>query len=412
MTSVQQVKRIYFALEALRWFGAGLPLALYILYMQSRGLGLFEIGVVNAVFSLTIILLELPTGGLADTFGRKPITLLSHAFKLGSSLVLIFAFSLPVFAFGFVLFGVSKALASGALNAWFVDSLLALDADIDLQPALAQANTALIVGLSVGTLAGGFIPQLFPMLDATTFLTPLAMIYVADVVIRLALIAITALWVKEDRTKLRQGKAPQTFQTVLKDALYQSRTNPIVLSLLLASLVASLALTTVEVFWQPQFSTWLGDERTWPYSIFMGVAFGLGILGNLASIPLSKLLKKRYGLVAALSQTLSGLAIILLALQTSLGGAAGFFWLYYLGISLSESPAGTLFQEEIPSERRSTMQSVMSLVGYAGGFLSSVLLAYVAQSQSIAFAWLLVGALLALSSLLYLRVERLRQNRL
>src|SRR5688572_16625189 len=44
---------------------------IWILYLQHLGLSLTQIGIAEAVFHLAPITLELPSGSLADVFGRK-----------------------------------------------------------------------------------------------------------------------------------------------------------------------------------------------------------------------------------------------------------------------------------------------------------------------------------------------------
>jgi len=41
--------------------------------MQDRGLTLAQVGMVSATQSIVVLLLELPTGGLADAVGRRPV---------------------------------------------------------------------------------------------------------------------------------------------------------------------------------------------------------------------------------------------------------------------------------------------------------------------------------------------------
>mgnify|MGYP006173545855 CR=1 FL=1 len=41
-----------------------------------------------------------------------------------------------------VLYGVSRALSSGALDAWFIDALQAADPNVDLQPCRRKMNVA------------------------------------------------------------------------------------------------------------------------------------------------------------------------------------------------------------------------------------------------------------------------------
>ena len=412
MRSVRAVKRTYYSLEFLNWFAVGLPLALIILLMQARGLDLFAIGLLNGVFALTIVLLELPTGGLADAIGRKPVALLSSLFTLAASVVFLFAFSFAPFALAFTLLGVGRALASGALGAWFVDSLLEAEPELDLQPPLAHAGTFVILGLSLGTLLGGLIPQLFRGLpaDGSAVFTPLAMTLLASIGVKLVGTLGIVLFVRERRVEREAAASASSVPRILGEALTLSRRNPIVLLLLAGNTVAAIALMSVETFWQPRFAEWLGGatENSATFGLLMTGAFAVGVVGNLASIPLSRLLGKRYGLVAALMQGFAGLAVVALALQTGAAPAALFFWLYYLGNATLGSPVGAMFNQEVPAERRSSMQSVMSLAGYAGSLLGSVVLGYLAENVSVGAAWLVAGGVLALSAWVYLRVERLR----
>jgi predicted MFS family arabinose efflux permease len=69
------------------------------------------------------------------------------------------------------------------------------------------------------------------------------------------------------------------------------------------------------------------------------------------------------------------------------------------------SPQATLMNEEIPSERRSSMLSVQSLAAYAGSIAGSVLLGYLAKSSSIGAAWIVAGVILLVSLVLYLQVD-------
>ena len=411
MNDVYRLKRVYFTAEFIHWFAAGIPLPLYILFFQNRGLDLFQIGLLGAVFAATVVLLELPTGGLADQLGRKPITLASYLFKASSSLVMLFAFALPIFVLSQVLFGTGKALASGALNAWFVDSLLELDKDIDLQPHLAQTGTVVILGLSLGTLAGGAIPDLFSGLlnsEATVF-SPLAMIYVFHIGLLLLDTVFVSLFIKETPRKTLSPKEQPKLGVLIRESLELSRRNPVIFLLLSASFVSSLGLNAVETFWQPHFAQWLGVENTLWFGFFMMIAFALGVLGNMASIPLAKLFNKRYGLMAAFSQASCGLAIMCLAAQSGVGFATGFLWLFYFASSVLSSPAKTLFHNEVSSEKRSTMQSVSSLVNYAASMLAGICFGLLAMQQSITVVWFLVGGLVIAAMSFYLRIDRKMQ---
>ncbi|GAH25588.1 unnamed protein product, partial [marine sediment metagenome] len=44
-----------------------------------------------AIYSGTVVILELPTGGLSDTIGRKKVYLISLMIKFGAAFVLLIA---------------------------------------------------------------------------------------------------------------------------------------------------------------------------------------------------------------------------------------------------------------------------------------------------------------------------------
>ncbi|MEU8615023.1 MFS transporter, partial [Actinoplanes sp. NPDC048791] len=76
MNAVAAARR-YALLNALLWLPAGLYLVPLVLLMLDRGLTVSTIAVVGVAYGLTIAVLELPTGGLADVLGRRPVLIAS-----------------------------------------------------------------------------------------------------------------------------------------------------------------------------------------------------------------------------------------------------------------------------------------------------------------------------------------------
>jgi len=217
MKSTLHIQRTYNLLLSLFWLATALPLSLSVLLFQARGLDLFQIGVAMGVYSLTIVILEVPTGGLADAIGRKRAAVIAYAFLMGSSALLLFAFSFPAVLIAFIFYGVGRALSSGALDAWFVDALQAVDPQVDLQPYLARAGTFSFLALGVGTLLGSAIPVLFKALpvDGSAVLTPFSMPILFALGLKLLLVVLTSLLVQEDRAGAHQGSWRRGFADVL-----------------------------------------------------------------------------------------------------------------------------------------------------------------------------------------------------
>lgn len=415
--AVRRTEVIYNTVQALFWVAVGLPLPLIVVFMQARGMDLFQIGLLTSVFALTVAVLELPTGGLADAIGRKRVTLLAYGCLLIKDLVLLLAFSFPLFAAARLLGGVGRALASGALDAWYIDRLQEADPKVDIQPFLARAGTVSLFAIAVSTLLGGLIALLFSGLpeEGGAVFTPIAMTLVAAMLVQVVNLVVVTLFVKEDRAaaEARKGWGFRQVPSIIREAVTLSVTNPVLLLLLIGTAAGGFALAGVETFWQPRFAGLLGgsEGNRVLFGALMTGGFLAGMVGNLVAIPLTRFLGKRYALVGAIFRGLGGALLILLASQSTVVGATAMFWLFYFGRGVSSSPLGKVKNDEIPQARRSSMLSVSSLVSYMGFFGGSALLGLVAERASISLAWAVSGALLVVSSILYLRIDAIQRHR-
>ncbi|MEK6221387.1 MAG: MFS transporter [Chloroflexota bacterium] len=390
---------------------------LSVLLEKARGLGLFQIGALMSIYSFTIIILEVPTGGLADAIGRKRVAILSYTFSVLSSFIFLLAFSYPVFIFGAVISGVARALSSGSMDAWFVDSLQAVDPDIELQPALAKAETFNLLSLGVGALLGSLLPGWFAHLppDGTAVLTPLSIPIALSVCTGILLVILASILVKEDLSNYHAGSwkaGLKDVPTIIRTSIKLTRTNPTIVMLLGATFSMGFAVISLESLWQPHFAELLGgaEGNTFFFGVVMGGNFLIGMLGNLLSTPLSRLFKKNYAVVAAVFRLGWGAAILMLATQTSPYFGLAFFWLVYLNMGIMGSPHVTLLNNEIPSEHRSSMMSIASFATYLGATLGGAGLGYLAEQNSIPAAWQVAGGMMLLSAGFYLRVAKIQAN--
>ena len=153
MTASERLVRRFVALTALSWLPTGLTLPVFVILMQDRGLSLGQVGAVAATASVVVMLCELPTGGLADAVGRRPVLLAAAGFNLVALVVTAVAGGPAAFLAAAAVRGVARALESGPLESWFVDSALALDADADIERGLGRAGTATGLSLAAGSLA-------------------------------------------------------------------------------------------------------------------------------------------------------------------------------------------------------------------------------------------------------------------
>ncbi len=99
---------LYGFLKNQRYFEPFLMLA-----FLEQGLSYFWIGVLIAIRSLTINLLEIPSGAIADTWGRRGSMLASFVAYIISFIIFAFASSFGWFALAMVLYGIGDSFRTG-----------------------------------------------------------------------------------------------------------------------------------------------------------------------------------------------------------------------------------------------------------------------------------------------------------
>jgi MFS family permease len=96
---------------------------LYALLFLDTGLSTTDISVLFAVWSVTGFLVEIPAGALADRWSRRGVVVLAGLLQAAGFLVWTAAPGFGAFAIGFVVWGISGALVSGASEALVHDAL-------------------------------------------------------------------------------------------------------------------------------------------------------------------------------------------------------------------------------------------------------------------------------------------------
>ena len=113
--------KMYF-LKGVLWFMLSMPII--ILFFKENGLSLTEIMVLQGAYSLTVALFEVPSGYLADLFGRKACIVFSTIFSFVGFLFFCFFSGFYYFLIAQILVGFAGSLISGSDSALIYDTLL------------------------------------------------------------------------------------------------------------------------------------------------------------------------------------------------------------------------------------------------------------------------------------------------
>jgi DHA1 family quinolone resistance protein-like MFS transporter len=397
---------VYTLNQTFHWFIVGLLIPVMALLQLEKGLDLFQIGITMAVYSGTVILLELPTGGLADAIGRKRVYLISLVMSFLSGFVILVAWNFYTMAVGTFLMGVARALSSGTMDAWFVDEFNKIEPEGNLQEALAKVGTFIPGGLGVGSLIGGLLPM---SLGKITSQVPGFGVYSANLITIGILVIVqfllTSILVVEhlhpDRSSDIWSGFKQTPEVISTSMQYGVK-NRVILMLLVSALAWGLGLSGLENLWQPQVKDILGsDSQTWIFGLLSTGYFLAGSLGYILITPVCKLFNNNYPKVLFGTRLLMGTFFFLLALQGSLIGFAVFYLTLFVFNGMSNPPHAAIFNAQVPEAKRSTLMSFESFFLQIGGLLGSLVMGYIANTVSISTAWFVGAGILSVSSLVY-----------
>ncbi len=424
----------YLLLVGLRWGRVGLLIPVLVLFALDRGFSLAQFGVAAAMQSIVVVILELPTGGLADVVGPRRVLTFANLVDLLSLILLAIVGSMPVLILVWVLQGIYRSLESGPLEAWYVSATVADDPEADIERDLSAAGTITGLAIAGGSLASSGLVALAPSVGVEPLLAPVLVAIVAQVVNTVAVLALVAddphpalLVDAADSAPAPAAEAaaadPDPIESMptarlagaangIRRTLIDTRSVVAQTARLVAGSAALSALLGVELLWgfglvgfETLFPPRLAEVVTGPETAarLLGpvgtAAFLLMALGS----SLVPRLSQRLGpaMVAALLRVVQGLAVLAMAL---VGGAALVIGAYLATMAVhgaSNVVHSGLLHSNTDSSRRTTVISANSLAANIGGGVGSVALGVVAAGAGVPVAMVLAAVVLAAAAPLY-----------
>ena len=100
-----------------------LPHSILTLILFEKGLTIANIAVVQAMYSLAILLFEVPSGLWADLYSRKQLYILSNIMLLIMCLLIYYSHNYYLICFIWFLYGVSESINSGTIEATIINDI-------------------------------------------------------------------------------------------------------------------------------------------------------------------------------------------------------------------------------------------------------------------------------------------------
>ncbi len=142
----------YGFLKNLRFFDA-----FFILFLMEKGLPFTQIGILYAVREVFINVFEIPSGILADTYGRKNALMASFVAYILSFIIFNYATGFNLFMFAFILFGMADAFRSGTNKGMIMDYLKLHNWQDQKIEYYGHTRSWSQIGSAISALIAGFI---------------------------------------------------------------------------------------------------------------------------------------------------------------------------------------------------------------------------------------------------------------
>ncbi len=139
------------------WFWLGIWVLYYLRFTNYAGLGILE-----SVMIISHLVAEVPTGVVADLFGRKNTLILAFLCTAVGNVIMGTAPNFSVVLFSVFLFVLGASLYSGTMEALLYDSLLIEKKQKKYDKVIAHVSSIGLIASGVACVVGGFLYVIFP----------------------------------------------------------------------------------------------------------------------------------------------------------------------------------------------------------------------------------------------------------
>ena len=356
------------------------------IFMEFRGLSITEIVLVEIVYVITVIVLEVPSGVLSDRWSRKNVLALNMVFFMLNTLLWALSHSLTLFILGVIAGAVHSALLSGTHTSFIYDTLKQLGRSGEYIKVLG--NTYFYMGISAATagILGGMISEYYG-LAAPLWLT---LIFSA-----MALVFILTL--KEPEIHKTTGEID--YWKHIAVTLKYLRKHPALYHIVFVTVILESTYMVM-------------DEYMQLYFVRVGIpVFFLGYLGAMSSGIESLGSKFSYFLERFNRRNVYLAVIILSGFGFLLAGYLGS----YIGVIFVFLPIAAAcfawpllskdFHDELPSSQRATSESCVNLLNHLFVIPLAFLFGRLADSVSFFSAYLAIGIFIGFYLIVFLFVS-------
>ena len=347
-------------------------------FLESRGLSLTDIFLLESVLVASILVAEIPAGIIGDRFDRRRLVGAGFVFNAIAEILFAAGTNFSIYALSFVMSGLSIAMLTGVQDAYIYDSL-GDDADAKAVGAWGHLSALMLTAGVTGSVVGSALGSVDISLPA---LLSAAMAVVA---------AVCVAFLPKQNPKTHD-KHPETSWVSLKIGVKLLFTSPLLLYVAVGSSASFALFNAVYTLNQPLFAAQDVPIATWGVIAGTGQLLAAGY--NYAAGRIEKRVGRKTALLLAMGYGAAGFC--LMAVPHVLAVVSGFL-LVVVGIHARGPITSAVTNKLIPAHRRATVLNVASSVGSLVGIVVNPLVGLGAEASTRLTVLAIGGVLLALT---------------
>jgi MFS family permease len=363
-----------YLLKGVTWFYLIMPII--VIFFQENNLSIFQIMILQAGYSLSVAFFEIPSGFLADIYGRK------NSLIFGSILTFIGYVMFSIFSgfneylFAEILLGIGGSLMSGSDSAIIYDTLLELGEDEDYAKIEGKNYAIGNFSEALAGILGGFFA-------ISSIYLP---VYIQSIVVFFSIPLAYSLI--EPKSSYKLSKSLSSIIEIVKDTLINNTKLRWYIIFSSSMGVASLSMAW---FVQPFLTT-----ISMPLLYFGIIWAFLNIISGISSY--YSYLFKNYNLLIYIP-LLTTISFICLGFNISILGLI-FISLVYFIRGIITPNLKNLINLNTTSERRATVLSLRSFMIRISFALIAPILGYITDLHEISYVFFTLATIVGFTSLL------------
>jgi MFS family permease len=346
----------------------------FVLFYEENGLGLQDIFIIQAFYSVCVILFEIPSGYFADILGRKRSMLIGVMFSAAGFITYAFAYSFNEFLFVQFLLAVGASFVSGSDTALLYDSLIQLERQDEYQKVAGRLASISSFSEGIAGITGG-------LLAIISLRTPLYY----QAALTLLVIPLVATLVEPERKT--PDRSENSFKAIFRIVRYALHGHAEVKWLILYSSLIGTSTLTIVWFVQPYLKV-VGVPLAWFGVAWAVLQFSIGLFAINAH-RIETFLGRKVSLISLILLASAG---YLLLSQFQTMWALPFLFIFYLVRGINGPVLNDYINKCVDSDIRATVMSVKSLVGRLMFAILGPVVGWVNDAYSLADAFLVCGS--------------------